>query len=1001
MPILLSNEDYTVGWICALPVELAAAQTVLDERHEPLPARAGDANVYAYGRIHDHNVVVACLPAGLIGTNSAASVAMHMHRSFGCLRFALMVGIGGGVPSKAHDIRLGDVVVGQPVNGYGGVIQYDFGKSRPNGFERTGFLNAPPAILLSAVSMIRAKHSSAPGAPSSHMLEKGNIATSARPSVDTDILYEVAMDDAEPRIIQRPPRSNLDVEVHYGTIASGNQVMRHAAERDQVSREFGGVLCFEMEAAGLMNNFPSLVIRGICDYADVHKTKNWQEFAAATAAGYAKQLLCEVPRAEVVKIGAVNDRSGMKNRIVSLPFQRNYKFVGRDEILQELQKRLFLDEDCNDLAIYGLGGIGKTQIALAFANLIAKTQPDMSIFWIVALSHATVEKSFLDIAGQLRLTASSHSKEDIKIVVKHHLEDRDFGRWLLIVDNVDDESLVDLLLECVPGSDTGFKLYTSRSTRVVQDLVGGDAIEIERLGKVEALRLMSQSLLHCNAINDQTEMQSLCEELECLPLAMTQAAAYMNKNKISPGKYRELLKGADQDLIDLMSIENRDRTRYQQVGHAVATTWVVSFNQIMEQDTTAADLLKFISCVEWRDIPLPMLPKAGSNSQMTSAIGALCAYSFLTSSNHQETYNMHRLVHLATRIWVQTYDEASVIHTAVMAHMGAVFPPALWQNRADWRAFHPHAARLLRDYNGREDKGVARLCHSVGKSLLADWRTEEAIHWLETSQEVLIGLSDGDEYLLEVHHDLAEAWCDIHQELKAVQLLENVVAKRRSVLAEHHIDLVRSEILLADVYRSVGRWEEGLAMLERAAAHVTKIESQKLVEDDLSRLTSMHWLGRAYMQVGDSPSVFKALLVLQQVVSIRTRALAESDPYRLASEQELARAYLQTGWREATALAIELLEHVVEVDSKNLKDDDTSRAFSRSLLNEAYAARERLQQKDGKRNHESRRVSPHALNQQVLKDPAAPTNAPQQPPLRPRTLPDASHPVPPKACLPA
>lgn len=93
--------------------------------------------------------------------------------------------------------------------------------------------------------------------------------------------------------IQRPPRSNNHPVVHYGLIASGNQVMKHAPTRDALAKELG-VLCFEMEASGLMDNFPCLVIRGICDYADSHKNKQWQKYAAATAAACAKELLCLV-----------------------------------------------------------------------------------------------------------------------------------------------------------------------------------------------------------------------------------------------------------------------------------------------------------------------------------------------------------------------------------------------------------------------------------------------------------------------------------------------------------------------------------------------------------------------------------------------------------------------------------------------------------------------------------------------------------------------------------
>jgi nucleoside phosphorylase len=153
----LRREEYTVGWVCALPVELAAAQEMLDEEHEDLEKDENDNNLYALGQIGGHNVVLACLPAGQTGIGSAAAVATQLKATFKWIRFGLMVGIGGGVPGK-EDIRLGDVVISQPYQGHGGVIQYDFGKATPSGFERTGFLNSPPQLLLSAVARTQANH---------------------------------------------------------------------------------------------------------------------------------------------------------------------------------------------------------------------------------------------------------------------------------------------------------------------------------------------------------------------------------------------------------------------------------------------------------------------------------------------------------------------------------------------------------------------------------------------------------------------------------------------------------------------------------------------------------------------------------------------------------------------------------------------------------------------------------------------------------------------------
>jgi nucleoside phosphorylase len=121
----LVHGDYTIAWICALPLELAASRAMLDEEHPLPPNQAGDDNIYVLGRIDQHNVVMTCLP-GQYGTNNAAIVATNLKRSFPSIRATLMVGIGGGSPTQA-DLYLGDVVVGTRV------IQYDMGKMTAGG----------------------------------------------------------------------------------------------------------------------------------------------------------------------------------------------------------------------------------------------------------------------------------------------------------------------------------------------------------------------------------------------------------------------------------------------------------------------------------------------------------------------------------------------------------------------------------------------------------------------------------------------------------------------------------------------------------------------------------------------------------------------------------------------------------------------------------------------------------------------------------------------------
>ncbi len=289
--------------MCALPIELAAAQEMLDEEHPDLerdPAD-NDENLYSLGSIGGHNVVIVCLPAGRVGNNPAAAVATQMRASFKGVRFGLVVGIGGGVPSAEADVRLGDVVVSQPHATFPGVVQYDAGKATPSGFERTGSLNSPPQILLAAIGKVQANEARGRSKLYEHIAKLERVGKFSRSKAGPDVLFEAGYKhkggptcktcSSDQHQDREPRGEDEEVVTHYGTIASGNQVIKDAAVRDKLSEELGGVLCFEMEAAGLMNSFPCLVVRGVCNYADSHKSKHWQAYAAGTSAACAKEVL--------------------------------------------------------------------------------------------------------------------------------------------------------------------------------------------------------------------------------------------------------------------------------------------------------------------------------------------------------------------------------------------------------------------------------------------------------------------------------------------------------------------------------------------------------------------------------------------------------------------------------------------------------------------------------------------------------------------------------------
>jgi nucleoside phosphorylase len=186
--------EFAVGWIGALPIELAAAVEMLDEIYPDLPQPATDTKNYTCGRIGVHNIVAACLPASQMGTNQAATVTSRMMTSFPALRFGVLVGIGGGVPTDENDIRLGDVVISRPSGQNGGVNQYDFGKTGPDGLiARTGSLNASPTILLNALAKVRANDIRGKTRLSEYLANISTIPKFVRPGYQEDMFYVASL----------------------------------------------------------------------------------------------------------------------------------------------------------------------------------------------------------------------------------------------------------------------------------------------------------------------------------------------------------------------------------------------------------------------------------------------------------------------------------------------------------------------------------------------------------------------------------------------------------------------------------------------------------------------------------------------------------------------------------------------------------------------------------------------------------------------------------------
>ncbi|KAL4768572.1 nucleoside phosphorylase domain-containing protein [Aspergillus nidulans var. acristatus] len=396
---------------------------MLDKIHAP-PHRSLIRTPMNLANLNDHYILIAYLSNGVYGTVSAATVVSRMRLTLSRLQLRVMVGISGGVSLKSSDIRLGDVVVSKPGRKHGGVIHYDYGKAVQGGqFEPTGILNQPPQSLLTHMSQLQAKQM------------RRRVLSPPPGARDTDYLFEPSYHHADndsdcekcdkKYLVERQPRLMETIYVHYALIASGDQVMKNLVTRDHLAQE-QGVLCFEMEAAGLMNELPTLVIRGIYDYCDSRKQKQWQGYAALTAAAYRKLLLAVIPPCKLNS--DLLESSKIRHCMVSLP--RNPKFVGRDDEIKKLEELLSMQDGPRRIAFTGFArGEGRHALELVYRR--RDQDSGCSIFWVPCTSHAMIEQSFLEIAQIPRLCGVKPA--EIKEQIQAYLSSKNAGKWLLVL----------------------------------------------------------------------------------------------------------------------------------------------------------------------------------------------------------------------------------------------------------------------------------------------------------------------------------------------------------------------------------------------------------------------------------------------------------------------------------------------------------------------------------------------------------------------------------------
>ncbi|KAF5675741.1 acyl transferase acyl hydrolase lysophospholipase [Fusarium denticulatum] len=556
------------------------------------------------------------------------------------------------------------------------------------------------------------------------------------------------------------------------------------------------------------------------------------------------------------------------NSIVhSIPFPENKGFSGRITVINTLKDKLFKTDGCNRVALVGLGGAGKTQFALHMAYWAKGHEEDCSVFWIPAFSMAGFEQECVQLVKKLDISCSEG--EDAKEVVKRHLSSGKVKRWFMVVDNADDIDILRFsrssdrgIFNFLPYHANGRILITTRS-REVAFAMKNQVVELMQMDPKEASELLRTLLDNENGsrddeLRDEKTLTTLLQGLTYLPLAIAQAAAYMNIYKTNFAEYVQLCDNADEkNVIELLGEKFDDETYYHESQSAVATTWIVSFDRIQSSNQAAAELLSFMAFIESRAIPRSILPVFETEQQTTRVVGILKSHGFLTQRGLDAIYDMHRLVHMVTRKWIEQKGELREIQLISLARVKLVFPRMEWKNRELWRQYLPHALQLLRCLGDIENQNVAHL-----GSLIYDSTLPGDSEWLRKSRLFL-----------------AIAYLETELKEKAVEILQDIVDSEKRILAEDDPSLLTSQQVLATAYLAIGQAQKSVDILKL----VTNIEQQTLAENDLSRLASQHALAEAYIDIGQ---VQLAVEILESVTKIHEGILTQIDYIHTMGLQE-------------------------------------------------------------------------------------------------------------------
>ena len=935
-------DECTIIWLCPLEVELRAAIAMLDKESDEMAPRVRGQNViYTTGEIGPHKVAIVGYYQEQ-GLAVSGSMAAEVIRDLPNLQFGLLVGIAGGIPSPTRDIQLGDVAVAVPEGDRPGVVGYDLGKAgEDNHFELKHWQNATHTPLRSVINLVRARYGQR---FRRHLTVVERLPQFKRP--DTD-----------------PPLSGSHPKVHYGTILSGNTVVKSKAKRDQLRDRYGGI-AVEMEAAGMMTRLPVAVIRGISDFADSSKNDAWQPYAAITAAAYAKEvLLCLPPEVQrPTSSGLLNHADTRRDdqqqpRPISLFANQNtrlaqvlperWAFVGRTEEMAFLSTELGFQahapiQKCA-VGLWGLTGTGKSQLAARFVGEQRSKHPEREIFWLNAESQESFEQS---VASMLRDRDDSVTSAHVKLAASpaeerrrlvhlffaelNQLED---SRWLLVIDGVTESSHGEFDIHgLVRSLHCGYVLLTSRRRDAVaryypcQQLKGLSTEDsVSLLQSQTNHQLIEQGTLLPDSAYygflahiSKPGIEDLAILLKGLPLALRLAASVIYHYRCSAREYLEIW-------------NKRSKTpNVPGTDEVLSRSLELSLDELERVEPTATKVLTLLSFLYHRDFwfelcyngmediyPPWLQDLAKARTPFANFYPLLADLSFIelrnSSTPERQMWEMHPAVQMAA-IQRAGSTEQEYIRCAISLVASQVprsFETNSWETT---RRLWPHV-ELCWDYikQGRwgpnidytDLESLARVFRHVGRYNEASLIYQRIDHGL-TRRSLTPELT---EFLAEVLTNLGLVYTRQRRFDQALDCFD------RSALMMSGVDTLTLDASFslmynkAVVFMMTGQLDEAEVLLRNAAAHfaqqTTELHSLAHGERQDLHLRILNDLGEVFMQK-DS---MRAALDLFYGVYEAQRGQGEFHPTTVSSKLNIGRALAKLGeFAEARVLLLGVIE---------------------------------------------------------------------------------------------